>query len=58
MQVEVGGIGNRLGYFLEDRAIKTLPRLLKSDFNINVQKMTRDFIEYDEDSYDEINLDL
>ena len=56
LQVEVGGIGNTFGYFLEDRAIKTLPRLLKSNFNIQVQKMTRDFIEYDEDSYDEINI--
>ena len=56
VQVEVGGIGNRFGYLLEDRAIKTLPRLLKSDFNIHVQKMTRDFIEYDENSHDEINI--
>ncbi|MBC8182699.1 hypothetical protein H8E88_16485 [candidate division KSB1 bacterium] len=56
VQKDVGGIGNTFGYVLEDRAIKTLPSLLKTDFNIEVKNMIRDFIEYDEENSDEINI--
>lgn len=56
LQSEVGGLSNRFGYILEDRAIKTLPRLLKQDFDIEIKTMIRDFIEYDEKHFDEINI--
>lgn len=56
LQSEVGGLSNRFGYILEDRAIKTLPRLLKQDFNIEIKTMIRDCIEYDEKHFDEINI--
>jgi len=56
LQSEVGGLSNRFGYILEDRAIKTLPRLLKQDFDIEIKTMIRDCIEYDEKHFDEINI--
>ncbi len=56
LQSEVGGLSNRFGYILEDRAIKTLPRLLKQDFGIEIKTMIRDCIEYDEKHFDEINI--
>jgi hypothetical protein len=56
LQSEVGGLSNRFGYILEDRAIKTLPQLLKQDFGIEIKTMIRDCIEYDEKHFDEINI--
>ncbi len=54
---ELGGLSHTVGYHLEDRAIKTLPILLKRDFGIEVEeRLVRRFFIYEEDKEDEVDI--
>lgn len=53
----LGSLTHIVGYSIEDKAYKNLPKLLKQDFNIDLlDNLKRDFIEYSQNQYDEINI--
>ena len=52
----VGGLSDTVGYSLEDRAIKSLPQLLREQYQIEVKgRLVRKFIEYN-GLKDELNI--
>ena len=52
----VGGLSDTVGYSLEDRAIKSLPQLLREQYQIEVKgRLVRKFIEYN-GLKDEVNI--
>jgi len=52
----VGGLSDTVGYTLEDRAIKNLPKLLEEKYNIKViGKLVRKYVRYN-DMEDELNI--
>jgi len=57
LQKQVGGISHAIGFQLEDRAYKSLPKLLQTDFGIIVkEKLLRRFIKTKYDKTFEINI--
>ncbi|OGF61538.1 MAG: hypothetical protein A2Y62_01790 [Candidatus Fischerbacteria bacterium RBG_13_37_8] len=53
----VGGMSNTIGYDLENIAYKSLPFLLKRDFNLEIKgNLIRKNLKYPDNSYDEINI--
>ncbi len=53
---QLGGLSHTVGYVLEDRAYKGLPRLLKRDFSVDVINLKRDYIEIAPNRYEEVNI--
>ncbi len=54
---QLGGLSHTVGYVLEDRAYKGLPKLLKKDLKIQVlTPLRRDYIEISPGRYEEINI--
>ncbi|WP_299227497.1 chordopoxvirus fusion protein [Sulfurihydrogenibium sp.] len=54
---EVGGLAHTVGYTLEDRAYKSLPKLLKKDFDIDIEgKLIRTYLELGKEKFIEINI--
>jgi hypothetical protein len=54
---EVGGLAHTVGYSLEDRAYKSLPKLLKKDFDIDIEeKLIRTYLELGRGKFIEINI--
>jgi DNA repair exonuclease SbcCD ATPase subunit len=54
---EVGGLAHTVGYSLEDRAYKSLPKLLKKDFNIDIEeKLIRTYLELGKEKFIEVNI--
>jgi len=54
---ELGGLSHTVGYRLEDEAMKSLPKLLKQDFGVEVVgRLKRDFIEISKNNYIEVNI--
>jgi len=52
-----GNLSDAIGYGLEDRAIKSLPKLLERDHNIKVEgELRRLFLKTDEGWYTEVNI--
>ena len=55
-RIMVGGLSDAVGYGLEDRAIKSLPTLLRSRYEIEVDSpLVRKFVKYN-GRHDEINI--
>jgi len=53
---QLGGLSHAFGYVLEDRAIKSLPKILKQNFNIEtIGKLKREFFKIGKE-YIEINI--
>ena len=53
----VGGVSDSVGFHLEDRAMKTLPVLLKRDFGVDVEgRLVRRFFVYGKRKSDEVNI--
>ena len=53
----LGALSDTVGYGLEDRAIRYLPRLLKKQFNLVVQgSLERRWLEYPDGRTDELNI--
>lgn len=53
----VGGLSDAVGYGLEDRAIKELPRLLAEEHGVTVKgRLVRRFVRYANGKKDEINI--
>ena len=54
---EVGGLAHTVGYSLEDRAYKSLPKLLKKDFDIDIEgKLIRTYLELGKEKFIEVNI--
>ena len=54
---QLGGLSHTVGYLLEDRAYRSLPRLLKEDFGIEViGQLKRDYVEITPGTYEEVNI--
>ncbi|MCD6221404.1 chordopoxvirus fusion protein [bacterium] len=54
---ELGGLSHSVGFDLENRAYKSLPKLLKEKFGLEVKdRLLRKFIEYPEGKEEEINI--
>jgi uncharacterized protein YoxC len=54
---EVGGLAHTVGYTLEDRAYKSLPKLLKKDFDIDIEgKLIRTYLELGKGKFIEVNI--
>ncbi|ACD66258.1 MAG TPA: chordopoxvirus fusion protein [Sulfurihydrogenibium sp.] len=54
---EVGGLAHTVGYTLEDRAYKSLPKLLKKDFDIDIEgKLIRTYLELGKEKFIEVNI--
>ncbi|MFN3599473.1 MAG: chordopoxvirus fusion protein, partial [Aquificaceae bacterium] len=54
---QLGGLSHTVGYVLEDRAYKSLPKLLKEDFGVEVEGgLKRDYMEVGRNRYEEINI--
>jgi Chromosome segregation ATPases len=54
---EVGGLAHTVGYSLEDRAYKSLPKLLKKDFDIDIEgKLVRTYLELGKEKFIEVNI--
>ncbi|SHE53518.1 hypothetical protein SAMN02745206_00422 [Desulfacinum infernum DSM 9756] len=53
---QLGGLSDTVGYGLEDRAIQSLPRILKERLSLEIQVMDRRFLEYPDGGLDEINI--
>jgi uncharacterized protein YoxC len=54
---EVGGLAHTVGYSLEDRAYKSLPKLLKKDFDIDIEgKLIRTYLELGKGKFIEVNI--
>jgi len=57
IQKELGGLSHSVGFDLENRAYKALPKLLKEKFGLEVKdRLLRKFIEYPEGKEEEINI--
>jgi hypothetical protein len=56
MSDELGGISNTIGYGLEDKVYSVLKKVIKEDFNIDVNKLYRKNIVYSTNKFDEINI--
>ena len=57
MKEEIGGLSHTFGYRLEDEAIKSLPKLLKNDLDVEViGRLKRDYIEIGRNKYVEVNI--
>ncbi len=57
MRKEIGGLAHTFGYFLEDRAYKGLPSILKDRFGIEVtQPLRRIYVKGETNRYYEINI--
>ena len=57
MRKEIGGLAHTFGYFLEDRAYKGLPSILKGRFGIEVtQPLKRIYVKGETNRYYEINI--
>ena len=57
MRKEIGGLAHSIGYFLEDRAYRGLPGILKERFDIEVtQPLRRIHVETGRNRYAEINV--
>ena len=57
IQKELGGLSHSVGFDLENRAYKSLPKLLKEKFGLEVKdRLLRKFIEYPEGKEEEINI--
>ena len=53
---QLGGLSHTFGYVLEDRAMKSLPRILKKDYNVEIiGELKRDYIEIN-GKYIEVNI--
>jgi hypothetical protein len=53
----VAGLSDTVGYGLEDRAMATLPGLLKREYGIEVEgRLVRRFVEYPEGGGEEVNI--
>jgi chromosome segregation ATPase len=53
---DLGGLAHTFGYVLEDRAMKSLPKILKKNYNIKViQKLKRDYLKINGE-YIEVNI--
>jgi len=53
----VGGLSDAVGYGLEDRAIKELPRLLAEEYGVQVKgRLVRRFVRYVDGKKDELNI--
>ncbi len=53
----VGGLSDAVGYGLEDRAIKELPRLLAEEYGVEVKgRLVRRFVRYVDGKKDELNI--
>ena len=54
---QLGGLSHTVGYFLEDRAYISLPKLLRKDYNLEViEPLKRDFIKISSNRYIEVNI--
>ncbi|PMP66621.1 MAG: chordopoxvirus fusion protein, partial [Thermodesulfobacterium geofontis] len=54
---QLGGLSHTVGYFIENEAYKHLPKLLKKDFNLEIEdRLIRDYIEVSPNKYEEINI--
>ncbi len=53
---QLGGLSHTVGYILENKAYKHLPRLMKEENIEVIGRLKRGFIEYSEFSYDEVNI--
>ncbi len=53
---QLAGLSDTVGYGLEDRAIKSLPGLLRERLSLDVRVMDRRFLEYPDGGDDEINI--
>ena len=54
---QLAGLSHAIGYTLEDRAIKSLPKILKKQYGIEViGRLRRTFIELKSDAYIEVNI--
>jgi hypothetical protein len=54
---EVGGLAHTVGYSLEDRAYKSLPKLLKKDFDIDIEeRLIRTYLELGKGKFIEVNI--
>ena len=54
---EVGGLAHTVGYSLEDRAYKSLPKLLKKDFDVDIEgKLIRTYLELGKEKFIEVNI--
>jgi len=57
MKEEIEGLSHTVGYRLEDEAMKSLPELLKQDFEVEVVgSLKRDYIEIGRNKYIEVNI--
>ena len=53
---QLGGLSHSFGYLLEDRAIKSLPKILEKDYNIKViGKLKREYLKIGKE-YIEVNI--
>jgi len=56
-RTQLGGLAHTVGYFLENEAYKHLPKLLKRDFNLEVEgRLYRDYVEIGLERYEEVNI--
>jgi len=54
---QLGGLSHTVGYMLESEALKSLPKLLKQEHNINVKgKLVRRFLKDKDEQYLEVNI--
>jgi len=54
---QLGGLSHAIGYSLEDRAYKALPRLLKENFGVEIEgRLVRKFVEISPQHYEEVNI--
>ncbi|MEM3484335.1 MAG: hypothetical protein QXI12_01775 [Candidatus Methanomethyliaceae archaeon] len=54
---QLGGISAAVGYHLEDRAIRSLPRLLKERFGIDlIERPLRKYVQGKKGTYIEVNI--
>ncbi len=55
---QVGGLSDHLGYGLENAAYDVLPDILKTRYNVEVEKLYRTNVVYslEKDKYDEVNI--
>jgi len=54
---QLGGLSHTVGYMLENEALKSLPKLLKQEHNINVKgKLVRRFLKDKDEQYLEVNI--